>query len=147
MKKEGATQTNEKHNKLIFLREEISKINKQKINIEKNMIKKEQTYKNFVQNKKDILTELKNMNEFEDINNLSLESMTNNEIMSILNKVIMKREELISLSGQVVNGMLSADGSIISKVIDRTLHKQIAESAVDVARDMLTKIDSMDLKD
>ena len=43
----------------------------------------------------------------------------------------MTREELISLSGQVVNGMLSADGSIITKVIDRTLHKQIAETAVD----------------
>ena len=55
----------------------------------------------------------------------------------------MTREELISLSGQVVNGMLSADGSIITKVIDRTLHKQIAESAVDVARDMLTKIDEL----
>ena len=46
------------------------------------------------------------------------------------------------LSGQVVDGMLFADGSIISKVIDRTLHKQIAESAVDVAYDMLKKIDS-----
>lgn len=54
----------------------------------------------------------------------------------------MTREELISLSGQVVNGMLSADGSIISKVIDRTLHKQIAESAVDVAYEMLKKIDN-----
>ena len=58
----------------------------------------------------------------------------------------MTREELILLSGQVVNGMLSADGSIISKVIDRTLHKQIAESAVDVAYNMLKKIDSTDLK-
>ena len=58
----------------------------------------------------------------------------------------MTREELISLSGQVANGMLSADGSIISKVIDRTLHKQIAESAVDVAYNMLKKIDSTDLK-
>lgn len=58
----------------------------------------------------------------------------------------MTREELILLSGQVVNGMLSADGSIISKAIDRTLHKQIAESAVDVAYDMLKKIDSTDLK-
>jgi hypothetical protein len=58
----------------------------------------------------------------------------------------MTREELILLSGQVVNGMLSADGSIISKVIDRTLHKQIAESAVDVAYNMLKKIDSIDLK-
>ena len=54
---------------------------------------------------------------------------------------VMTREELISLSGQVVNGMLSADSSIISKVVDRTLHKQIAESAVDVAFDMLKKID------
>ena len=54
----------------------------------------------------------------------------------------MTREELISLSGQVVNGMLSAYGSIISKVIDRTLHKQIAESAVDVAYEMLKKIDN-----
>lgn len=54
---------------------------------------------------------------------------------------VMTREELISLSGQVVNGMLSADSSIISKVVDRTLHKQIAESAVDVAADMLRKID------
>ena len=54
----------------------------------------------------------------------------------------MTREELISLSGQVVNGMLSADSSIISKVIDRTLHKQITESAVDVAYNILTKIDS-----
>ena len=58
----------------------------------------------------------------------------------------MTREELILLSGQVVNGMLSADGSIISKVIERTLHKQIAESAVDVAYNMLKKIDSTDLK-
>lgn len=54
----------------------------------------------------------------------------------------MTREELISLSGQVVNGMLSADGSIITKVIDRTLHKQIAETAVDIAHDMLKKIDN-----
>ena len=54
----------------------------------------------------------------------------------------MTRKELISLSGQVVNGILSADGSIISKVIDRTLHKQIAETAVDVAYEMLKKIDN-----
>lgn len=54
----------------------------------------------------------------------------------------MTREELILLSGQVVNGMLSADCSIITKVIDRTLHKQIAEMAVDIAYDMLKKIDN-----
>lgn len=54
----------------------------------------------------------------------------------------MTREELILLSGQVVNGMLSADDSIITKVIDRMLHKQIAETAVDIAYDMLKKIDN-----
>lgn len=53
----------------------------------------------------------------------------------------MTREELISLSGQIANGILSADSSIFSKAIDRTLHSQIAESAVDIAYDMLIKID------
>ena len=57
----------------------------------------------------------------------------------------MSREELISLSGQVINGMLSADNSIIYKIIDRTLHKQISETAVDVAFSMLMKIDNMNL--
>lgn len=54
----------------------------------------------------------------------------------------MTREDLITLSGQVVNGILSADSSVISKVIDRTLHKQIAESAVNIAYEMLKKIDT-----
>lgn len=57
----------------------------------------------------------------------------------------MTREELISLSGQVVNGMLSADSSVVSKLIDRTLHKQIAESAIEVAYQMLKKIDELNL--
>ena len=59
----------------------------------------------------------------------------------------MTREELISLSGQVANGMLSADSSFISKAFDRTLHKQIAETAVSIAHDMLSKIDKIDLND
>ena len=86
LKKEGPSQSSEKHNKLIFLREEISKINKQKNDIEKNIIKKEQTYKNFIQNKKEVLIELKNMNEFEEINNMSLDSLNNNMIINILQK-------------------------------------------------------------
>lgn len=53
----------------------------------------------------------------------------------------MTREELISLSGQVANGMLSADDSLVAKIIDRTIHKQIASSAVDVAYEMLRIID------
>lgn len=59
----------------------------------------------------------------------------------------MTRDELISLSGQVVNGMLSADSSVVSKLIDRTLHKQIAESAIEVAYQMLKKIDELNLND
>lgn len=59
----------------------------------------------------------------------------------------MTRAELVELSGQVVNGMLSADSSLISKVLDRTLHKQIADAAVDVAFNMLKKIDNMDFID
>jgi hypothetical protein len=53
----------------------------------------------------------------------------------------MKREELLELSGQIVNGMLSADSSVLSKLVDRTMHKQIAESAVEIAKKMLEKID------
>ena len=45
------------------------------------------------------------------------------------------------VSGQVVNGMLSADSSVLSKLVDRTMHKQIAESAVEIAKKMLEKID------
>jgi hypothetical protein len=53
----------------------------------------------------------------------------------------MKREELLVLSGQIVNGILSSDSSVLSKIIDRTMHKQIAESAVEIAKKMLEKID------
>lgn len=58
----------------------------------------------------------------------------------------MTREEIISLSGQIVNGMLSADSSLITKVIDRTIHKQIADSAVDTAIEMLNKIDKLNIE-
>ena len=53
----------------------------------------------------------------------------------------MTREELISLSGQVVNGILSSDSSIISKMFDWTMHKQVADMSVDIAYNILKKID------
>ena len=53
----------------------------------------------------------------------------------------MTREELIEVTGQVVNGMLSADSSLLTKVVDRTVHAQIAESAVGVAFEILKNID------
>lgn len=52
-----------------------------------------------------------------------------------------KREELITLSGQVINGMMSADSSIFSKIFDRTLHGSVADLSVDIAERMLNRID------
>lgn len=53
----------------------------------------------------------------------------------------MDKNDLISLSGQVINGMLSADSSMLTKLVNRTLHKQIADAAVNIAYEMLQKID------
>lgn len=44
-----------------------------------------------------------------------------------------RREELLQLAGQVINGMMSADSSLLSKVLDRTMHKQASETAVEIA--------------
>lgn len=54
----------------------------------------------------------------------------------------MNKEDLISLSGQVINGMLSADSSMLTKLVDRTLHRQIADAAVNIAYEMLQKINN-----
>ena len=59
----------------------------------------------------------------------------------------MKRNELIELSGQVVNGLLSADDSNVSKLIDRTLHGIIAKEAVGIAHSMLEVIDELTEKE
>jgi len=53
----------------------------------------------------------------------------------------MTREELINLSGQVVNGMLSADDSNLDKLVDRTFHPVLAKIAVSTAHKMLEEID------
>ena len=127
IKKEGASQSNEKHNKLIFLREEIAKVNKKKSDIEKNMIKKEQTYKNFVQNKKDILIELKNMNEFEEINTLTLESMSNNEIMSILNKY---KSDLITDENTLDEKLKQFISKVTEKENELQVNKQLYENKI-----------------
>lgn len=53
----------------------------------------------------------------------------------------MKREELIELSGQIINGIMSSDGSIFSKVADRTSSDISAKRAVEMAVIMLEEID------
>ena len=50
---------------------------------------------------------------------------------------------MIGLSGQVVNGMMSADGDVWSKLIDRAVHVQVAKVAVAIANDMLKEIDDI----
>ena len=52
-----------------------------------------------------------------------------------------KREELVNLAGQVINGMMSADSSFLLKAVDRTMHTQAEKVAVDIAVDMQHDID------
>jgi high-affinity K+ transport system ATPase subunit B len=54
-----------------------------------------------------------------------------------------KREELIQLAGQVINGMMSADESVITTLSDRSIHVQAAKTAVGIAHDMLKEIDQL----
>ena len=56
-----------------------------------------------------------------------------------------RREELIQLSGQIINGMMSADSSTVSKVLVGvgTLNKAVANIAVETADKMLKKIDEI----
>ena len=53
------------------------------------------------------------------------------------------KDDLVNLSGQVVNGMMSADSSFWIKMFDRAEHKQIAHLAVDIAVKMLEKINEI----
>ena len=52
-----------------------------------------------------------------------------------------KREELVQLAGQVINGIMSADNSVLSKVFDRSIHSQVAKVSVDIASDIQHEID------
>lgn len=51
-----------------------------------------------------------------------------------------EREEIVNLAGQVINGIMSSDESLWTKILDRTIHPQVAASAVDIAIDMQEKI-------
>ena len=42
-----------------------------------------------------------------------------------------RREELLELSGQIINGFMSSDSSLLSKLFDRTLHEGIAEKILE----------------
>ena len=55
-----------------------------------------------------------------------------------------RREELLTLTGQALNGMLSADSTFLSKLVDRTVHKKIAHTAVSIAKDVLDNIDDIE---
>ena len=54
----------------------------------------------------------------------------------------MTREELIEMSGQIVNGIMSSDSSIFTKVIDRSvLIDSTAKMTVRLAKEILKEID------
>ena len=50
------------------------------------------------------------------------------------------RVELIQLSGQIINGIMSSDSSIFSKICDRTSLDISAKRAVEMASIMLKEI-------
>lgn len=53
-----------------------------------------------------------------------------------------KREEIIELSGQIVNGIMSSDSSFFTKVIDRSvLIDSTAKMTVRLAKAILKEID------
>jgi hypothetical protein len=52
-----------------------------------------------------------------------------------------KRQELVELSGQIINGYMSSDSSLLTKLFDRTLHEGAAASAVSLAVKIQQKID------
>ena len=54
----------------------------------------------------------------------------------------MDREEmLVSLAGQVVNGIMSSNSSVLSKVLEASMYDQIAEVSVKIAEKMADEIE------
>ena len=51
------------------------------------------------------------------------------------------REELIQLSGQIINGIMSADNSMMLKIVDRAFHQETAKNTVELAKKILDEID------
>lgn len=58
-----------------------------------------------------------------------------------LQKNMEKREEIINLAGQIINGIMSSDSSIFSKIVDRTSFDFAPKLAVDMACEMINEID------
>lgn len=62
-------------------------------------------------------------------------------IVSLTGKT-MTREELIEMSGQIINGIMSSDSSFFTKVIDRSvLIDSTAKMTVRLAKAILKEID------
>lgn len=53
-----------------------------------------------------------------------------------------KREEIVNLAGQIINGIMSSDSSILSKICDRTASDISAKRAVEMAWIMSEEIDN-----
>lgn len=52
-----------------------------------------------------------------------------------------EREEIVELAGQIINGIMSSDSSIFTKIADRTSSDISAKRAVEMAIIMSEEID------
>lgn len=52
-----------------------------------------------------------------------------------------RKRELLELSGQIINGVMSSDSSFLSKLFDRTLHEGAAKITVDLAEKILNEVE------
>ena len=52
-----------------------------------------------------------------------------------------RREELVELCGQIINGIMSSDSSFLTKLFDRTLHEGSSKITVDLAHKIQQEID------
>ena len=52
-----------------------------------------------------------------------------------------RREDIVVLSAQIINGIMSSDSSFLTKLFDRTLHEGAARITVDLANKIQQEID------
>ena len=61
-----------------------------------------------------------------------------------MSKKTYNRQELIQLSGQIINGVFSSDTTLFSKTLLEIAPEHISNVAVDIASKIIDKIDEID---
>lgn len=57
-----------------------------------------------------------------------------------------RHNDLVSLCGQIVNGMMSSDSSVWMKALDRTTPQYLADYTTTLADAILNKIEKMEIE-